>query len=120
MSIGSKVKKYREGKGLSQRTLAESIDASQSVISSIESDKSIPGSLMLGKIAEKLGVDINELLADEKNFVQNNYDRATVHSQVTINNHFPEDMMKMLLSNQDKITTLLEMQNKLMERLLDR
>ncbi|MDR2149136.1 MAG: helix-turn-helix domain-containing protein [Tannerella sp.] len=121
MSIGSKVKKYREGKGLSQRTLAESIDVSQSIISSIESDKSIPNSVMLNKIAEKLGVDINELLADE-NIIQNNYDKAigNIHSQVTINNHFPENILETLLSNQDKITMLLEMQNRLVERLLEK
>ena len=74
---------------------------------------------MLSKIAEALKVDINELLADEK-IVQNNSDKAigNIHSQVTINNHFPESILEILLSNQEKISNLLEMQNKLIESIL--
>ena len=96
---------------------------SQSEISSIESDKSKPSSVMLNNIAKALDVDINDLLVDDS-IVQNNSDKAigNIHSQVTINNHFPENVMEMLLSNQEKITNLqekmtnlLETQNKLLE-----
>ena len=119
MSIGGKVKKYREFKGLSQRVLADKVEVSQSVISSLESDKSIPNAVMLIRIAKELEVDINELLADEK-IVQNNSDKAigNIHSQVTINNHFPDNVLEILLSNQEKITNLLETQNKLMESIM--
>jgi len=100
MSIGGKVRKYRIHKGLSQRTLAESVDVSQSIISSLESDKSIPNSIMLNRIAKELDIDINDLLKDE-NVIQNNSDKAigNIHSQVTINNHFPENIIEILLSN---------------------
>jgi len=119
MSIGSKVRKHRMLKGISQYTLAVNANVSQSVISSLESDKSIPNSIMLNRIAKELNVDINELLADQ-NITQNNSDKAigNIHSQVTINNHFPENMLELLLSNQEKITNLIELQNKLMEALL--
>ena len=119
MSLGGKVKKYRECKGMSQRILAEIVEVSQSSISSLESDKSIPSSIVLSRIAKELDVDINDLLSDEK-IVQNNSDKAigNIHSQVTINNHFPENILEMLMSNQEKITNLLESQNKLIESIL--
>jgi transcriptional regulator with XRE-family HTH domain len=121
MSIGSKVRKYRMYKGLSQRILAKNADMSQSIISSLESDKSIPNSVMLNRIAKELDVDINELLVDE-NIVQNNSDKAigNIRSQVTINNHFPENILEILLSNQEKITNLIETQNKLMDSFFKR
>ena len=119
MSIGSKVRQYRDIKRLSQNELAFKAKVSQSTISSLESDKSIPNSAMLHRIAKELEVDINDLLKDY-NIIQNNSDRAigNIHSQVTINNHFPENMMNVLLSNQEKITSLIETQNKLVETLL--
>ena len=103
-------------------------DISQSVVSSLESDKTIPNSVMLHRIANVLEVDIRELLKDD-NFVQNNSDGAvgTINNQVgtisnqinhQVNNHFPEDVMTILMSNQEKITDLLESQNKLIDALL--
>jgi Predicted transcriptional regulators len=119
MSIGSKVRKFRNIKNLSQSMLAEKVDVSQSIISSLESDKSLPNSIMLNRIAKALDVDINDLLVDDS-IVQNNSDKAigNIHSQVTINNHFPENVLETLLSNQEKITNLLETQNKLMESMM--
>jgi len=119
MSIGSKVRKFRHIKNLSQSMLAERVDASQSIISSLESDKSLPNSVMLHRIAKALDVDINDLLVDDS-IVQNNSDKAigNIHSQVTINNHFPENVLEVLMSNQEKITHLLEIQNKLIESIM--
>ena len=99
--------------------LAEEVEVSQSVISSLESDKSVPNAIMLNRIAKALDVDIKDLLVDER-IVQNNYDKAigNIHSQVTINNHFPESILEILLSNQEKITALLSHQNKLMEQIM--
>ena len=56
MSIGKKVRQYRMAKNLSQSMLAEKVDVSQSVISSLESDKSIPNAVMLIRIAKELDV----------------------------------------------------------------
>ena len=104
---------------MSQSMLAESVDVSQSIISSIESDKNTPNAVMLNRIAKALDVDINDLLVDES-IVQNNSDKAigNIHSQVTINNHFPEKVLEALLANQEKINYLLETQNKLIESIL--
>jgi len=119
MSIGKKVIQYRKLKNLSQSELAEMAESTQSTISSLESDSSIPGADLLYRIAEALDVDINELLSNDS-IVQNNSDKAigNIHSQVTINNHFPDSMIEILLSNQEKITNLIETQNKLLESLL--
>ena len=126
MSLGSKVRNYRYAKDLSQSTLADMVDVSQSEISSIESDKNKPNSVMLNRIAKALDVDINDLLVDDS-IVQNNSDKAigNIYSQVTINNHFPENVMGVILSNQEKIMNLqekimnlLENQDKLIESVL--
>jgi transcriptional regulator with XRE-family HTH domain len=117
MSIGTKVRKHRMLKDLSQSDLAFKADISQSVVSSLESDKTIPNSVMLNRIAKVLEVDINELLKDDS-FVQNNSGEAVVHSQVTINNHFPENVLTVLMANQEKITDLLTTQNKLIDIIL--
>ena len=58
MSIGAKVRKYREAKGFSQEELAVRLDVAQTTISSIESDKSIPNSILLHKIAKESGVKL--------------------------------------------------------------
>ena len=118
MSIGSKVRKFRNLKSLSQSDLALRSDVSQSIISSLESDKSIPNSVMLRRIAEVLDVDINELLKED--FInQNIFDKGigNIQSQVTINN-FPENILEDIISNQQKIFTMMESQNKLLESLL--
>ena len=106
-------------KNLSQSDLALKAEISQSVVSSLESDKTIPNSMMLNRIAKVLEIDINELLKDD-NIVQNNSGKAigNIHSQVTINNHFPENLLEVFVSNQEKITNLLETQNKLIDILL--
>jgi len=119
MSIGTKVRYYRHIKSLSQSALAVKSGISQSIISSLEADKTVPNSVMLHRIAQELEVDLNDLLKDE-NVVQNNFDKAigNIYSQVTINNHFPENVLNVLLANQEKITNLIEMQNKLLETIL--
>lgn len=71
MSIGSKVRKYREGKGWSQEDLAFRLDVAQTTISSIESDKSIPNSILLNKIAQELDVNINDILDGAKTNISN-------------------------------------------------
>ena len=121
MSIGTKVRKYRMLKCLSQRDLADKTEVSQSIISSLESDKTIPNSLLLDKIAKELDVDINTLLQDDS-IVQNNYNKAigNIHSRVTINNNCPENVIEMVLANQEKLVILFENQNKLIESVLSK
>ena len=70
MSIGSKVRKYRESKGWSQDELALRLDVAQTTVSNIESDKNIPNSILLSKIAKELEVDLYDLL-EEKHIINN-------------------------------------------------
>ena len=69
--VGSKVRKYREAKGFSQEDLAFRLNVAQTTISSIESDKSIPNSILLNKIAQELEVNINDILEDPKTQINN-------------------------------------------------
>lgn len=88
MSIGSKVRKYREAKGISQEDLAFRLDVAQTTISSIESDKSIPNSVLLHKIAQELNVDINDILEEGKtniNTVEKNEGVINVDTNVDTN-----------------------------------
>ena len=65
MSIGTKVKKHREAKGWSQEDLATRLDTTQTTISNIESDKNIPNSLLLNKLAKELEINMNDLFEDK-------------------------------------------------------
>lgn len=125
MSIGAKVKRYREAKGLSQDDLALRLDVAQSTISSIESDKSIPSSLLLNSIAKELEVDINDLLNDnaiQLNISNNHF--SDLSSAGTVNQYNPTfnmqspELIESILKNQEQITKLFESQNKLLEGLL--
>jgi len=118
MSIGSRVRQYRDNKSLSQSDLAIRAEVSQSAISSLESDKSIPNAVMLHRIAIELGVDIHVLLEDKKS--------PQHHSKEAINNTTQlvavdvqnfKKIVENLMLNQGKITQLMEAQGKLIEAL---
>lgn len=121
MSIGTKVKRFRETRGLSQDELALRLDVAQSTISSIESDKNIPNSLLLNKIAKELDVDINELLNEGIQVNISNNKFSDLSSAGTINQYNPvfnmqsPEIAESILKNQEQLTKLIESQNKLIE-----
>ncbi|MCU7613540.1 helix-turn-helix transcriptional regulator [Chryseobacterium sp. GMJ5] len=123
MSIGSKVRQYREAKRWSQEDLAVRLDTTQTTISNIESDKNIPNSLLLNKIAKELEVDINDLLMDSSNNIMTNNEFSD-HAVAAVNQYNPifniqsPELIESILKNQDQITKLIESQNKLIESLL--
>ena len=110
MSIGSKVRNYRYAQKLSQRTLADMVDVSQSEISSIESDKSKPNSVILNRIAKALDVVINDLLVDDSIAFPGNVMEVILSNQEKIMN-----LQEKITNLQEKITNLIEVQNKLIE-----
>lgn len=61
MTIGQRFKLIRSDKGLSQAEVAEGI-CSSSVISQIETDRKYPSAEMMGKLADKLGVPMREIM----------------------------------------------------------
>jgi transcriptional regulator with XRE-family HTH domain len=119
MSIGTRVRQYREAKNWSQEDLAMRLDTTQTTISNIESDKNIPNSLLLNKIAQELEVNINDLLNDST-IISNN----ELHDQSAINQYNPTfniqspEMLETILKNQEQIAKLMEVQSKLIESLL--
>lgn len=122
MSLGTKVRRYREAKNWSQDDLALRLDVTQGTISNIESDKSIPNSLLLNSIAKALEVDMNDLLSDANNIMTNsdfsdNAVAAVNQYNPTFNMQSPE-LMESILKNQEQIAKLIESQNKLIEGLL--
>jgi transcriptional regulator with XRE-family HTH domain len=117
MSIGSKVKKYREAKGFSQEDLAFRLDVAQTTISSIESDKSIPNSILLHKIAQELNVDINEILEERKtniNTVEKNEGVINVDTSIGTLNMLSEKVIELY---EERIKELKEQVQELKEEL---
>lgn len=110
MKIGSKVRKHREAKGWSQDDLAIRLNVTQAAISNIESDKSIPNSLLLNKIAKELEVDINELLNEGIQVNISNNQFSDLSSAGTINQYNPvynmqsPEVIDSILKNQEQIT----------------
>lgn len=121
MSIGAKVRRFREGKKMSQEDLAIRLDTTQTTISNIESDKNIPNSVLLNKIAKELDVDINQLLDDKfSNYNQIDQNDGVVNfGNGTINMHSPE-LIQNIMNNQQAISNLIESQNKLIATLLQK
>lgn len=65
--IGSRVRKIRTTKKLSQEDLAGMTEIDRSYISEIENGLKNPSVTVLYRIAEALGVKVADLLPDQKN-----------------------------------------------------
>ena len=120
MSIGNKVRRYREAKGFSQEDLALRLDVTQGTISNIESDKSIPNSILLNNIAKALEVDVNDILNDAVQVNISNNQFSDMSSAGTVNQYNPvfnmqsPELLENILKNQENISKLIEAQNKLL------
>ena len=123
MSIGTKVRQYREAKNWSQEDLAIRLDTTQTTISNIESDKNIPNSLLLSNIARELEVDINDLLIDSSNNIMTNNEFSD-HAVAAVNQYNPvfniqsPELIESIIRNQEQLAKLIETQSKLIENLL--
>jgi len=75
--IGTKIKKAREAKGLSQKEVALSLKMDPAQYSRIENGKTDPSFSSIEKIAKALGVDLSDLFkADEIFKDANSYDKS--------------------------------------------
>lgn len=122
-SIGYKIKELREQKNISQEHLALQLDVSQSYLSKIENGTIEKLDFMfMQKVAEFFKVEPQYFLDDQ--IVQNNTDNnnnsavGNIYSTVTINNTVTDDLVKSLIQNQEQMSQLMEMQNRLIEQLL--
>lgn len=79
MSIGDKIRKVREAKGLSQKQVALSLGMDQAQYSRIENGKTDPSFSNVTKIAKALGVDLSELFKSDEVFKDvNSYDKSLI------------------------------------------
>lgn len=122
-SIGFKIKKLREQKNISQEDMAYQLDISQSYLSKIENGviEKIDF-LFMQKVADFFKVEPQYFLDDQiiQNNTDNNHSSAfgNAYSTVTIHNSTPESVLESLIQNQAQISQLIDLQNKLIEKLL--
>lgn len=64
--LSNRIRSFRNIRGLTQERLAEAVDIHATYISRIESGKKLPTLVIICKIADALGVDVYELLIDDK------------------------------------------------------
>jgi len=122
-NIGYKIKELREHKNISQENLAFQLDVSQSYLSKIENGTIEKlDFLFMQKVAEFFKVEPQYFMDDQifQNIVDNNHSSAfgNPYSTITINNTVTDDLVKSLVQNQEQISQLMEMQNRLIEQLL--
>ncbi|MBR6524886.1 MAG: helix-turn-helix domain-containing protein [Clostridia bacterium] len=70
MEIGSKLKKARNIKGITQEQAAELLDVSRQTISNWENDKSYPDIMSVIKMSDIYSVSLDHLLKEEKSMKQ--------------------------------------------------
>ncbi len=63
MTLGEKIWRLREARGLSQEELAEALGVSRQTVSNWENDRATPDAIKLGLLCKTLGVSADELLA---------------------------------------------------------
>lgn len=66
MTLGKRIAMLRRQKGLKQDTLAEVLGVSPQAVSKWENDQTCPDISLLPKLAELLGVSVDELLSGKK------------------------------------------------------
>ncbi|MCF2218291.1 helix-turn-helix transcriptional regulator [Chryseobacterium sp. PS-8] len=122
-SVGFKIKKLREQKEMSQEDLAFQLEVSQSYLSKIEN-----GSIekldfiFMQKVAEFFKVEPQYFLEGDTfiNDIENNNGMLVnnFNNSNGIVNNVSEDLLKNVINNQQQISQLMEMQNKLIEKML--
>lgn len=122
-SIGFKIKKLREQKNISQEDMAYQLDISQSYLSKIENGAIEKlDFLFMQKVADFFKVEPQYFLEGDTviNDIETSNNSAVGYiSTLTINNNVDGDLFKNLIQNQEQISQLIEIQNKLIEKLLN-
>ena len=66
MTIGKRIAQLRKEKGMTQEELSQKMEVSAQAVSKWENDQTCPDISLLPKLAELLGVTVDELLSGEK------------------------------------------------------
>ncbi|MCY1662664.1 MULTISPECIES: helix-turn-helix domain-containing protein [unclassified Chryseobacterium] len=121
-NVGFKIKKLREQKEMSQEDLAFQLEVSQSYLSKIEN-----GSIekldfiFMQKVAEFFKVEPQYFLEGDT-IINNNVETSNNSSVGNVGdtniNNVDLDLFKSVMQNQQQISQLMEMQNKLIEKML--
>ncbi|GAA4162834.1 hypothetical protein GCM10022217_30980 [Chryseobacterium ginsenosidimutans] len=121
-SVGFKIKKLREQKEISQEDLAFQLDVSQSYLSKIENGAIEKlDFIFMQKVAEFFKVEPQYFLEGDT-IINNNVEtsnNSAIGNIPTVNNTVDGDLFKSVMQNQQQISQLMEMQNKLIEKLLN-
>ena len=121
VTLGTKLTRLRKKKGYTQKEVADLIQVSQPAYHKWETDLAKPAIENLLKISEVYEIDLNELLEEVPTFHITNNECSIQNIGNPNSNFYTEspDLVKGLLKNQDAITELLGVQNKLMEKLIN-
>lgn len=67
MTLGTKIRRFRQDKGISQLELAELLEVAQKTVSNFESDKTTPDISMIDKMSKALDKEVIDFLSNETN-----------------------------------------------------
>ncbi len=91
MSINSRIRTFREAKGLKQQRMADLLNISQTTYNKIENEQTKIKIDILIKIAEILEVTLDDLVTNDGNTnIQCQNENANINNQPTFNNDFLE------------------------------
>ena len=122
-TLGTKLKRLRDGKNISQTEIANLLGISQSAYHKWEADQAKPNLDNLQKISEFHEIEIKDLLEETSGIVSNNiFKDSSISHHIfnyaqTVNMQSPE-IVDNLIKNQEQINNLIKVQNKLIENLL--
>ncbi len=112
LRIGERIRKVRDLKGFSQQALAEAIEISQKQLSRIETEQISPTFELVEKICAILSVPMKSLLEFNEDIIFNSYTTNQQGGEFFAYNNTDikqvESLYKQLLSEKDKIISLLE------------
>ncbi|MBP4139708.1 helix-turn-helix domain-containing protein [Flavobacterium geliluteum] len=100
MSIGTKIRKLRyQNNKMSQEELAYKVGIAQTSISNIEADKNIPDFLLMEKICNLFGVNLNYFLENNENytFSQNDNNNTMIGKIENLGNTVPEGILENII-----------------------
>ncbi len=98
MKIGSKIKKLRELKGLSQENIAEELEMSTTGYGRIERDEVDVTLDKLNRISGILGMRVEDIINFDEKIVFNNYDNTKIEKQIG-NYNMPDEMKQLYEEN---------------------
>ncbi|MDR6920198.1 helix-turn-helix transcriptional regulator [Chryseobacterium sp. 2987] len=122
VSLGTKLARLRKKKGYTQQEVADLLNISQPAYHKWETDLAKPAIENLLKISEVYEIDLNDLLEEVPTFNITNNECSIQNIGNPNSNFYAEspELINGILKNQDAITNLLNVQNKLIETLIDK